>query len=113
MREYADKYWEKNKDKLLAKRAKWYNKYKERERINRTLRNHNISLDEYNSLLSINGGICPICNRKPVAHVDHDHKTGEIRGMLCACCNTSLGKFDDGALFDAAIKYLSQPPFRR
>lgn len=40
--------------------------------------------------------------------IDHCHKTGKIRGILCSRCNTALGGFnDDIKLLDKAINYLS------
>ena len=39
--------------------------------------------------------------------VDHNHKTGRVRGILCSFCNTALGKFDDSVgLLARAIEYL-------
>jgi Recombination endonuclease VII len=57
-------------------------------------------------------GTCAICGREEwekvkVLGVDHDHKTGRVRGLLCTDCNMGLGKFkDDPALLRKAIKYL-------
>ena len=48
-------------------------------------------------MLERQAGLCPICRRglgdKP--HVDHDHETGEVRGLLCFTCNVGLGNFSD------------------
>jgi hypothetical protein len=58
---------------------------------------------------------CAICARTTgigrfgQLHIDHDHVTGEVRGVLCHECNTGLGKFkDDPDLLAAAIKYLTR-----
>jgi hypothetical protein len=59
---------------------------------------------------------CSICGttdwngRHARPHVDHDHVTGKVRGILCNECNIGLGKFkDDPALLRAAIRYLEPP----
>lgn len=77
----------------------------------------NMSVDEYNRINEGQRGLCMICNRRPEEsrkgdrrlHVDHDHNTGRIRGLLCQLCNIGIGAFRDSSslLFDAA-KYLSR-----
>lgn len=54
-------------------------------------------------------GKCAICNTVPkVLCVDHDHATGEIRGLLCHRCNKGLGHFyDDLRMLETAIEYLA------
>ena len=50
---------------------------------------------------------CVICGSKEKLVVDHDHKTGKIRGMLCNHCNRGLGHFrDDPTLLEFASQYL-------
>lgn len=83
----------------------------------RSLRdNFGISLDEYNQMLSAQNGVCAIC-KQPETHkrndkvkalaVDHDHGTGKIRGLLCADCNTGIGKLKDSVnVLQSAIDYL-------
>jgi len=48
-----------------------------------------------NELLTRQNGNCAICLRRPAVHVDHDHATANIRGMLCFRCNAGLGQLDD------------------
>lgn len=75
-----------------------------------------ISLHEYGKMLVAQGGVCAICKNEEsdtrngtvkALAVDHDHKTGKVRALLCAACNTGLGKFmDDSVLLRAAAEYL-------
>jgi Recombination endonuclease VII len=47
------------------------------------------------SLIRDQGGVCPICDRPNPDHVDHEHSTGRVRGILCFNCNGGLGQFGD------------------
>ena len=62
------------------------------------------------------GESCAICNGGTSKHflaVDHDHRTGEVRGLLCANCNKVLGRFRDSVeRFRRAAAYLDNPPAR-
>ena len=92
---------------------------RERERRN-TLRRYGLTPEEYDLLLSAQGGGCAICGRPETTRsnngksdeiamltVDHDHKTGRVRGLLCASHNKGLGCFDDSVeTLTAAIRYL-------
>ncbi len=57
---------------------------------------------------------CEICGRADSRlHVDHDHQTGEVRGMLCSQCNTGLGLFQDSLdRLTKAKEYLCKPKLR-
>jgi len=70
-----------------------------------------ISLEEYDSLLSKQNGKCAICGGHTdgdALAVDHNHKTNEVRGLLCHRCNTAIGLFkDDVSLLQKAIEYLT------
>lgn len=73
--------------------------------------------EQYDEMLLAQGGGCGICRRSPrpdiSLHVDHDHETGRIRGLLCFRCNNSLGDLeDDPALLWAALRYLEPEPPR-
>ena len=65
-------------------------------------------------LLKRQKSLCKICGKhqldeKKAFHVDHNHKTGEIRGALCSQCNTILGMAGDNSqILAAAIEYLKE-----
>lgn len=65
---------------------------------------YGLDQDKVAALLASQGGLCAICLARPAIHVDHDHATGAVRGMLCFCCNAALGQLDDdvGRLHRAA-----------
>ena len=80
------------------------------------LRRFEMSMDDYNRMLEAQGGVCAICEH-PETHkrngklkamaVDHSHKTGAIRGLLCCDCNTGIGKLKDSVnVLSNAIDYL-------
>jgi hypothetical protein len=72
-----------------------------------------ITLEEYQTLVARQGGVCAICKEacKQYARlsVDHDHKTNIVRGLLCNSCNVGLGKFCDNVeKLKSAIAYLEK-----
>jgi len=81
-------------------------------------RRYGITRDDYWNLYQYQGGVCYICQRATGKTrrltVDHDHKTGLVRGLLCRPCNTILGHFrDDPGAAQRVIDYLGDPPFTR
>ena len=72
---------------------------------------------EYETLLKAQNGRCAICGtRLPKGSlvIDHSHKTGDVRGLLCISCNTGLGMFkDDPDLLQEASLYLIKAKTRR
>lgn len=70
-------------------------------------RRYGIGADEVDTMIEAQGGVCPICGRENPEHVDHDHATGKVRGILCFNCNGGLGQFgDDVDRLIAALGYL-------
>lgn len=75
---------------------------------------YGIGIKEYQLLFKKQHGKCAICEtinsggrENKSFHIDHNHITGQIRGLLCWSCNTSLGKFnDDPKLLMKASEYL-------
>tara|TARA_B110000285_G_scaffold144405_1_gene161304 strand:- start:205 stop:591 length:387 start_codon:yes stop_codon:yes gene_type:complete len=84
----------------------WRNKNPDTYLKSRYKRTYKITDTQYNKLKKIQE--CEICNKKTALHLDHNHKTGDYRGMLCINCNTALGGFKDNIkLLNNAIKYLN------
>jgi hypothetical protein len=58
-------------------------------------RQYGISEAERDAMIKEQRGFCSICLESDAVHVDHDHKTGRVRGVLCFSCNAALGQFKD------------------
>ena len=87
----------------------------ETRRAARLLRLFDLHPGDFEKIEAAQGGVCAICGRPPKygmrLHVDHDHKTGLVRGLLCWPCNRALQAFrDDVARLRAAAAYLEEPP---
>jgi hypothetical protein len=68
---------------------------------------YGITLDQYNRMLLDQNSQCAICHIKTKLHIDHDHATKRVRGLLCGLCNKSLGGFRDSVeICLNAVKYL-------
>ena len=83
---------------------KYYAKYGGR------LKRYGLSKAEYTILLHLQGSACAICKTPDNGklYIDHDHATGNIRGLLCNRCNAGLGMFKDSStVLLLAISYLS------
>lgn len=71
--------------------------FKSRRRDAMLKRAYGINLDIYDEMLVNQGGGCKLCHRKPgktPLHVDHDHVTKRVRGLLCHQCNWYMGTVD-------------------
>ena len=83
---------------------------KRSQRSTRLKAKYSLTLAEYEYCLQKQGGTCLICGDTPKGKplfVDHDHKTGAVRGLLCAACNHGLGRFKAYAdVLQRAIEYL-------
>lgn len=73
---------------------------KEKARAKRLMDNYKLTVEQYDAVFVYQGGVCYVCQcPEPVKgrrlSVDHDHDTGEIRGLACSRCNPLLGKIEN------------------
>jgi hypothetical protein len=87
--------------------------YDPKQQLNNYLKSaYNITLKEYDALLADQTGVCALCGtdypgKQGRFVVDHNHTTGEVRGLLCNQCNVGLGALQDNpALLLKAAQYL-------
>lgn len=97
---------------VLDDLKRWYCS-KECRRLYGRIRRYGLTAQEFRDLLEAQDNRCALCRgpwrgwngRAP--HIDHDHETGRVRGLLCSPCNTAIGRFgDDAALLRRAADYL-------
>ena len=97
------------------------NRHRLRQRADRRRKglweSYKITLSEYQKMHDAQGGVCLICGNEQTGRgkknnqlaVDHNHKTGKIRGLLCTNCNTGIGNLRDSIeMLQKAIKYLEE-----
>lgn len=101
-KEAERRYIERNRERLFE------NRYKSRVR-----RLYGLTYEQYQEILEKQNGACAICLKEQREaskrlHIDHDHVTGKVRGLLCTKCNMGIGLFGDNVdLLDKATKYLN------
>jgi hypothetical protein len=94
--EYQERH---GREKVLAQKRKHYASHTATWRDYARFKKYGITAEQFADVLQSQGNRCPICERdfsetrKP--HVDHDHRTGLVRGLLCNACNVAIGHFDD------------------
>lgn len=76
-----------------------------------------ITVEQYEQMLKEQKGVCAICRQACTAGrrlaIDHCHKTGKTRGLLCSACNTAVGLLkDDENLLRRAVSYLKRGVLR-
>lgn len=115
-RAYRAKNKERIKKRMRAYRARPENKerVKEMSRVDKLKRNFGLTLQEVDTMITAQNGLCFICGKVPkgkMAHthlqVDHCHKTGKLRAMLCINCNIGLGhSYEDPVLLRKMADYI-------
>jgi hypothetical protein len=106
MQNYYDRH-EESKARLRARYPK--------VRAWRLIHHYGLTIEQYEEILRLQGGGCAICGQPPGEakfqrmHVDHDHVSGDVRGILCGKCNVGLGSFcDSQKILLRAAKYLKR-----
>jgi hypothetical protein len=103
-----------HKAQLNSAARRDYAAHPERMREKNLKKWYGITLADYNRMFEEQNGCCLICGVhqsevKKTFNVDHDHETGEVRGLLCNMCNSGLGLFrDDPTLVQRALDYLKR-----
>jgi len=78
----------------------------EKKKEDGRIRRYGVTPEKYKELLDEHAGKCAICG-EPAQSVDHNHKSGKLRGILCINCNTGIGHFKESIpLLRATIAYL-------
>lgn len=112
VKEYIRKYNKENKDYFKKYGKEYGKKNPEKIRGYQLLKNYGLTVERYNQMVEEQNGVCLICKQKSDSKklsVDHNHETGEIRGLLCQGCNIGLGMFKNNVLIlSEAIKYLNK-----
>jgi hypothetical protein len=92
-------------------RLKNIERIKVKDRFKSLKRRYGMTSVEYEMMLATQNGKCGICGRAEwVKHghlsVDHDHKTGKVRGLICNWCNSGIAFLDNERFMESAMKYL-------
>ena len=119
---YKKEYYIKNREKCIAQSREYKRTHKEQIKEydkKHSLRYHyGLSIIEFNNILLAQNNRCAICN-EPLdlqnsknVHIDHDHKTGKIRGILCQKCNLAIGLLRDNPEYTKrATEYLERDKY--
>lgn len=96
-----------NPERHREKQRQYNHERRDQARADHLKRTFDLTVEEYERLIRDQRGGCATCGRLPSRislHVDHDHKTHEIRGLLCMQCNNGLGLLQESPelLRDAA-----------
>ncbi|KKK92520.1 hypothetical protein LCGC14_2702080, partial [marine sediment metagenome] len=109
--EKAAEYSKRQKEKDHERWKSWKRTTYKRHGKEYHLKAYGLSMKQYREILTKQKGGCAICcsasNREKYLCVDHDHRTGTVRGLLCGHCNKGIGFFKDNPkLLDKASRYV-------
>ena len=94
---------------LAAQKREYYKKNPDKAHQRNLKTFYGITKQEYQEMYERQGGVCACCEKKARLSVDHCHKTGKVRGLLCTNCNLALGHCkDDPQILLNLIEFLKQ-----
>jgi len=113
--DYGKEYYRTHKEEHKARGAQYFQRNKEKMRLFHRnyylISKFGITLEDYENMFISQNGLCAICGLPPtedVLVVDHEHLSGNIRGLLCQKCNKAIGFFNDStSILTNAIDYLN------
>jgi hypothetical protein len=96
-----------NKARHQAQQRAWYAANKEWSHLCARLQKRGLTLDQYAAIEEAQDWTCAICGRDGELHLDHDHTSNKVRGLLCQRCNLGIGQFaDNPATLLSAARYM-------
>jgi len=109
-------WYKNNKEQAMASTKGWKKSHPINTKLSQLKQNlkrmYGLTIEEYDAILMSQGGLCLICHTDTPGgrgrfHVDHDHDTGKIRGLLCHGCNIAIGHMrEDPRILRSAADYL-------
>lgn len=98
----------------IARKPEKYRKMAQYNARYHLLRQYGLTWEEFEAMFERQNGLCPICTeslkRGSSTHIDHDHDSGAIRGLLCSRCNQAIGLLRESTdNMERAIAYLRRP----
>ncbi len=118
MKEYNKKYRSTNRKELNGRKKEWNLRNKDKIAAYHLKRRYGLSIEDYNSILKSQNNKCAGCGilskdaQMGKLFVDHCHKNGNIRGLLCSKCNTALGLVNDNIeILTNLISYIKEQAY--
>lgn len=116
MRQRVSDYYYSNpeyKKKTRGYSREWVKRNPDQRKVytrNSRIRAYGISPERYREMLEEQGNRCAICREgnKRAMSIDHNHKTGKVRGLLCDVCNMSLGHIERDGFLEKALEYIAK-----
>lgn len=106
---YAKEYYKRNKEVIKKRTAEWQKTNKHRRPRWHLKHKYNLSIEQFEQMKKKQDYKCAICKQEVALVVDHDHKTNNIRGLLCKKCNLGLGHFNDEiSRLKNAVNYMEE-----